>query len=1579
MSWLEHHKISETRAESAQSALNDGRRQDALRLYAEAARAEEAALDALDPSKARTLGVTAVSAVALYCKGGDYTQATALALKWLAHDGLPPFAQQQLRVALRTVSREAGWAGPTDAIGEYICTEFNSALKVYREQPSRAEEDARHERETARGGYANRQIVELAQNAADQVATAGSKVCFVLEQDCLYIADDGCPIDKSGVRALLYSHLSPKPDHTIAEIGRFGVGFKSVLGVTDSPYFFSRTGSFCFDRHWSTERIAKVAPNAQSYPVLRLANPIDPIEEAQTDNTLASLMSWATNIVRLPLKTGSHPTLIKQISEFPSEFLLFVPHVKLLGFAASGRSTLHRQISISKTDNDAYQIADGDKLTQWKVFSNTHDLTTEAITDHGSPDDSGRAQIRIQWAVPLKNREDRYGCFWAFFPTQTKTTIRGIFNAPWKTPNDRQNLLPGIYNNEIIDAAAKLVASSLPYLSDPSDPAIHLDFLGGRIDNTHNDHTVRLANSTYAALHEAAVIPDVHGDMTSIRNISLPPSFDRTHSGSNIEANIKERILNIWYEYPNKPSNWLHRQALRGDRPAIIDRIFQSSGRQASGAAPRATEAEWLESLKQTSSIVEDAVSVSRSAIRIAALLWSTYHPYFGKPNVGAIVLMANGSWANPRTDTIYFGGAAGQRVANLVHPELGFDTELLESLKDLGVKPITRADELRNFVSILSKGEDEMIEADERWRDIWKIARSMEPQDVIEAVSPSDMRMLTISGKWRTRDLVLLPGPVVPADGSRDADIAIDLNFHRFDNTLIKGLGAQEGPISGFRGQSKLEFSYINECISDYHMNIDGRPQWGKLQFESPPRIGPLDLFGKLSDVAQAKFTDLLLRMDDTYSTWTLAHSTQSKYEKGQYQSLALWCVRKYGRVQTKSGTCQLVDGLGEQPKSVVVQKWLLEHSQTNSIRKSFSDLKSTFDGEIEFIGRDEDALLTDEWPGLQSMLTPDHPSKLVRCDRMSMSDGSEVPIQCSRIGDVIFLVRQKRDDQELRFLIKELLLQVDPSDFERILARETSDDLRAEREKIRACSTDAERLLAAVGGENLCTRLPSNLIAVLNHESGAFADIRIAEAAIATYHTGALREYRCYLYRLGPPLQWAGGRAAVEFVTDLGFGPDWAGQPGMRRSPREEVTGPHELPSAHPYQRRAIRNLRELLHAPRDDGENRGLLSLPTGSGKTRVAVQAIIEAVKEDDFRGPVLWIAGQDELCEQAVESWRQAWAAIGPKAENLRISRMWRGHDRPVATDSMHVIVATWQTLGRRGVRSPSVNDPLNHVSLLVIDEAHGSIAPTFTSIMRDLGLTYRRHEDEICLIGLTATPYKGRDKDETSRLASRYGRNRLDRGAFEHDDPEKVVRQLQSMGVLASVDHRTIVGADIQFDDLNEEERTRLHHRRDEDAPWLPESVERRIANDIERTRRIVAAYKELVDQKWPTLIFATSVEHAKTLAALLQLGGVEARAISAETPGSTRRSIVERFRMGDLTVLVNYGVLREGFDAPNTRALIVARPVYSPNLYFQMIGRGLRGKLNGGSARCLILDVEDNVESYQRKLAFSELDNLWS
>ncbi|MCY3932289.1 MAG: hypothetical protein OXH70_11270 [Acidobacteria bacterium] len=147
-----------------------------------------------------------------------------------------------------------------------------------------------------------------------------------------------------------------------------------------------------------------------------------------------------------------------------------------------------------------------------------------------------------------------------------------------------------------------------------------------------------------------------------------------------------------------------------------------------------------------------------------------------------------------------------------------------------------------------------------------------------------------------------------------------------------------------------------------------------------------------------------------------------------------------------------------------------------------------------------------------------------------------------------------------------------------------------------------------------------------------------RLAEAAIATWHTDALWQHRGELDHLDPPKQWAGSPRAIAFVQSLGLPDEWAGKRTRKRDPWLEVQGPTKLPPLHDYQQRVA------------------------GSGKTRVAVQAIIEAIAEDDFPGGVVWVADRDELCEQAVEAWRQVWSSVGQPRKRLPSSpRRWSTH------------------------------------------------------------------------------------------------------------------------------------------------------------------------------------------------------------------------------------------------------------------------------------------------------------------------------
>ena len=230
------------------------------------------------------------------------------------------------------------WAPTTGYVGVYISEETEKTLNAYRSQPNLIEEHANHEADTARGGYDRRQIFELARNSVDALSgSEGGRIRIVLTRDYLYCADEGRPIDKPGVTALMFAYLSPK--RGTDEIGRFGLGFKSVLGVTNAPEFFSRSGSFRFDREKAASLVKPIAPDAERYPVLSLPEAIDPDSEMEADPILCELMEWASNIARIPLKEGARENLERQIKDFPAEFLQSVEHVAELTIQDDVRGT----------------------------------------------------------------------------------------------------------------------------------------------------------------------------------------------------------------------------------------------------------------------------------------------------------------------------------------------------------------------------------------------------------------------------------------------------------------------------------------------------------------------------------------------------------------------------------------------------------------------------------------------------------------------------------------------------------------------------------------------------------------------------------------------------------------------------------------------------------------------------------------------------------------------------------------------------------------------------------------------------------------------------------------------------------------------------------------------------------------------------------------------------------------------------------------------------------------------------------------------------------------------------------------
>jgi superfamily II DNA or RNA helicase len=453
----------------------------------------------------------------------------------------------------------------------------------------------------------------------------------------------------------------------------------------------------------------------------------------------------------------------------------------------------------------------------------------------------------------------------------------------------------------------------------------------------------------------------------------------------------------------------------------------------------------------------------------------------------------------------------------------------------------------------------------------------------------------------------------------------------------------------------------------------------------------------------------------------------------------------------------------------------------------------------------------------------------------------------------------------------------------------------------------------------------------------------------------------------------KWTPGKQwARHFATTLGFPKIFAGIVGNPSGPSVEEVEPHiPLPDLHDYQLDLLNQVQGVLRS--SEKQNRALLSLPTGAGKTRTVVESLLTWWGADDMvRSYILWIAQSDELCEQALEAFREVWIDRGGKGQRktLRLFRFWGTHQALPEVYAEGIIVASIQKLYEK-MQSVEGADELSRVAedtaVVVVDEAHHTTAPSYTTVLKQFGITFgRTPSSHTPLIGLTATPYRGTEKEENRRLAGRF-HNQLLIPKVLGNDP---IRALRARNVLAQVDHQ-ILETNRRFE-LSENEQQRL-----EQFGQFPDSFLRKVGEDAMRNHLLLTTLLD-VPAEWPILFFGCSVDHASAMAVLLRRNGRSAAVVTAKTRRATRRHLIEEFRAGRLQVLCNYGVLTTGFDAPKIRAVIIARPTTSVVLYEQMIGRGMRGPLNGGTEECQVIDLQDNIARFQGQMAYQRMREVW-
>jgi DNA repair protein RadD len=395
-------------------------------------------------------------------------------------------------------------------------------------------------------------------------------------------------------------------------------------------------------------------------------------------------------------------------------------------------------------------------------------------------------------------------------------------------------------------------------------------------------------------------------------------------------------------------------------------------------------------------------------------------------------------------------------------------------------------------------------------------------------------------------------------------------------------------------------------------------------------------------------------------------------------------------------------------------------------------------------------------------------------------------------------------------------------------------------------------------------------------------------------------------------------------------------------------------------PHQRRGLEDIQKLLAA----GHTRVLLHMPTGAGKTRTAMNLVCDRLRASE-RGAVLWLASTKELLAQGALEFARAWGHLGNR--DAPIHTAWGGREWDANDVNDGLIVASPQTLQHllKAGGPAAVGALGDRLQLIVFDEAHQAIARTYRDITERLAAS---RIPVVPIVGLTATPgrtFAGSDGDDA---LVEFFRNKVTLDTSAQGGPSNPVDYLIEHGYLAQPTF-TLLG------DLPDEG--------EEVDPFVVEDEVDLGLSTREYLEAVLAATLDLTEAGHTrAIVFAASVELAGTVAAALRGCGVRASSLHAGTESAVRDTIIREYktRSRDPRVIVNYGVLTTGFDAPQTSAAVIARPTRSLVLYSQMVGRAIRGTMAGGNAEAEVVTVVDptvpafgNIAS-----AFRHWDTYW-
>ncbi len=380
----------------------------------------------------------------------------------------------------------------------------------------------------------------------------------------------------------------------------------------------------------------------------------------------------------------------------------------------------------------------------------------------------------------------------------------------------------------------------------------------------------------------------------------------------------------------------------------------------------------------------------------------------------------------------------------------------------------------------------------------------------------------------------------------------------------------------------------------------------------------------------------------------------------------------------------------------------------------------------------------------------------------------------------------------------------------------------------------------------------------------------------------------------------------------------------------------------SLYDFQQDAVKSLKEHFI----DKDNRaGFLVMPTGSGKTRTAVNFLLGDMIAQGYQ--VIWLTHRHMLIDQPAKTFYDNAPYIkmfNNKKKQFKMTCVSGNHQTIKATEKDDdLMILSVQSTCRSLEYLKTV---IAKKVIIVVDEAHHTVAKSYRNTI-DFIMKKRK---DAKLLGLTATPIRGKDTE------SRYLMKLFDDSiVYTISMAELIKKGILSEPVFEHIQTNENIEATITLD-----ERKFIKKWKN-----LPESLVDKVAKSSSRNTLIVNQYLQNKEKYGKTLVFALNGYHAYTLAEEFKKHKVKCAFVYSAHGKEENARVIRKFINNEIDVLININILTEGSDIPDIQTVFLTRPTMSDVLLLQMIGRGMRGTYAGGTKQAYIVDFCDKWETF--------------